>query len=77
MPTISLRINDEDGKLIHDYVKVNNLNLSEFVRNAVLEKIEDEMEISEEFAKELLKAKEEAKKGKLYTLEEARKELGI
>ena len=77
MPTISLRINDEDGKLIHDYVKVNNLNLSEFVRNAVLEKIEDEMEISEEFAKELLKAKEDAKKGKLYTLEEARKELGI
>ena len=77
MPTISLRINDEDGKLIHDYVKVNNLNLSEFVRNAVLEKIEDEMEISKEFAKELLKAKEEAKKGKLYTLEEARKELGI
>ena len=77
MPTISLRINDEDGKLIHDYVKVNNLNLSEFVRNAVLEKIEDEMEISEEFAKELLKAKEEAKKSKLYTLEEARKELGI
>ncbi len=77
MPTISLRINDEDGKLIHDYVKVNNLNLSEFVRNAVLEKIEDEMEKSEEFAKELLKAKEDAKKGKLYTLEEARKELGI
>ena len=77
MPTISLRINDEDGKLIHDYVKVNNLNLSEFVRNAVLEKIEDEMEISEEFAKELLKAKEDAKRGKLYTLEEARKELGI
>ena len=77
MPTISLRINDEDGKLIHDYVKVNNLNLSEFVRNAVLEKIEDEMEISKEFAKELLKAKEEAKKGKLYTLEEARKELVI
>lgn len=62
MPTISLRINDEDGKLIHDYVKVNNLNLSEFIRNAVLEKIEDEMEISKEFAKELLKAKEEAKK---------------
>lgn len=77
MPAISLRINDEDGKLIHDYVKVNNLNLSEFVRNAVLEKIEDEMEISEEFAKELLKAKEKAKNGKLYTLEEARKELGI
>lgn len=77
MPTISLRINDEDGKLIHDYVKVNNLNLSEFVRNAVLEKIEDEMEISEEFAKELLRAKEDAKNGKLYTLEEARKELGI
>ena len=77
MTTISLRINDEDRKLIHDYVKLNNLNLSEFMRNTILEKIEDEMEMSEEFVKELLKAKEETKNGKLYTLEEARKELDL
>ena len=31
MTTISLKINDEDRKLIQDYVKANNLNQSEFM----------------------------------------------
>ena len=31
MTTISLRINDENRKLIQDYVKANNLNQSEFM----------------------------------------------
>ena len=76
MTTISLRI-DDDKKLIDQYVKVKHLNLSEFIRNTILEKIEDEMQMSEQFVKELLKAKEDAKNEKLFTLEEACKELGI
>lgn len=35
------------------------------------------MEMSEAFAKKLLKAKDGAKNEKLYTLTEARKELGM
>ena len=75
--TISVRLSEKDTELIKTYAEKNNNSFSDLIRNAVLEKIEDEMEKSKEFAKELLKAKEEAKKGKLYTLEEARKELGI
>lgn len=77
MTTISLKVNDEDAKLIREYAASNGLSLSEFVRETLLERIEDEMEMSESFTKELLKAREDAKNGKLYTLEEARKELGI
>lgn len=77
MKTISLKITDEDAKLIHDYVAMNNLSPSEFIRETVLDRIEDELEISETFATELLQAKEESINGKSYTLEEVRKELGI
>lgn len=73
MPTISFRINDDDKKFINDYVRANNLNLSQFIRNTIIEKIEDEMEMSEAFEKELLKAKESAKYEKQYTFQEVRK----
>ncbi len=56
---------------------MNNLSLSEFIRETVLDRIEDELEISETFATELLQAKEESINRKSYTLEEVRKELGI
>ena len=37
MTTISLRVNDDESKLIHDYVSINQLNMSQFIRDAVLE----------------------------------------
>ena len=37
MTTISLRVNDDESKLIHDYVSVNQLNMSQFIRDAVLD----------------------------------------
>lgn len=48
MGTISLRLDDQDYKLVQDYVSINNLNLSAFVREALLEKIEDSMKLDEE-----------------------------
>lgn len=77
MKTISLKMTEEDAKLIHDYAAMNNLSLSEFIRETILDRIEDEMELSETFAKELLRTKEGSTNGKSYTLEEVRKELGI
>lgn len=71
------KMTNEDAKLIHDYAAMNNLSLSEFIRETVLDRIEEEMEMSETFAMELLQAKEESIYGKSYTLEEVRKELGI
>ena len=45
MTTISLRVNDDESKLIHDYVSVNQLNMSQFIRDAVLDKIENDLSI--------------------------------
>ncbi|MBQ9297922.1 MAG: ribbon-helix-helix protein, CopG family [Clostridia bacterium] len=71
--TISVRLNEEDTELIKAYAEIKNISLSDLIREAVLEKIEDELD---------LKAYEEAmkeykKNPKTYTLEEVKKELGI
>ena len=48
MTTISLRVNDDESKLIHDYVSVNQLNMSQFIRDAVLDKIENDFDLDED-----------------------------
>ena len=45
MNVITLRINDEDNKLVRDYAKANNITISDLVRNSVLEKIEDDIDL--------------------------------
>lgn len=71
--TISVRLNDEDTKLIKAYADINKISVSEMIRNAILEKIEDEYDL-----KAYKKAMEEYKKNpKTYTLEEVKKELGL
>ena len=43
--TISVRLNEQDTELIKAYAELNNITLSELIRNAVLEKIEDESDL--------------------------------
>ena len=43
--TISVRLSEEDTKLIKAYSDMNNISLSDLIRNAVLEKIEDEYDL--------------------------------
>lgn len=71
--TISVRLSDKDTKLIKTYAEMNNISLSDLVRNAVLEKIEDEYDLKcyEEAIKEY------EKNPKTYTLEEVKEELGL
>lgn len=45
MNVITLRINDDDNKLVRDYAKANNITISDLVRNSVLEKIEDDIDL--------------------------------
>ena len=47
MNTISLRMNDEDTKLLRDYVSVNKLNMSQFIRELIMDKLEEEFELDE------------------------------
>ncbi|MBO4298063.1 MAG: CopG family transcriptional regulator [Clostridia bacterium] len=44
--TMSIRMSEEDQKLIRDFAKLYNMTASEFIRRAVMEKIEDEVDIS-------------------------------
>ena len=45
MNSITLRINDDENNLIRDYAKANNITISELMRQSVLEKIEDEIDL--------------------------------
>ncbi|MBR3249084.1 MAG: ribbon-helix-helix protein, CopG family [Clostridia bacterium] len=71
--TVSVRLNEEDEKLIKSYAKINNMSLSDLIRKAIIEKIEDEYDL-----KSYEKAMKEYKKNpKTYTIEEAKEELGL
>ena len=43
--TVSLRLSEDDARLIKDYAKLHGVTVSEFLRHAALEKIEDELDV--------------------------------
>ncbi len=70
---LTLRVNDKERELIEKTAKVYGMSMSEFMRHAIFEKLEDEFD---------LKAYEEAKaeydaNPKVYSLDEVSKMLGI
>lgn len=71
--TISVRLNDEDIKLIKAYAEMNKISLSDLIRKTIMEKIEDEYDL-ECYNKAI---KEYKKNPKTYTLEEVKEELGL
>lgn len=71
--TISVRLSEEDTELIKAYATLNNISVSELIRNAVLEKIEDEYDL-ESYKKAI---KEYNNNPKTYTLDEVKEELGL
>ena len=46
MSTVSVRFNDKDDMLIRKYAELHNMDLSSFIRQAVLDKIEDEYDLT-------------------------------
>lgn len=42
---ISVRFNKEEEELVKAYAKMNNISLSDLVRNAIMEKIENEYDL--------------------------------
>ena len=71
--TISVRLSDKDTELIKAYANMNNISLSDLVRIAVLEKIEDEYDLKSYYEA----MKEYNKNPKTYTMDEVKKELGL
>ena len=72
MGTISLRMDEEDEKLIKEYAKTKNITVSSLIRNAVLEKIEDEIDL-----KAILDYEERLKNGEVeyISFDEVKKRL--
>lgn len=70
---ISVRLEEKDEQLVRAYTKVIGVNISDFVRDTIMEKIEDELDL---MAYE--KAIEEYKKEPVsFTLDDVEKELGL
>lgn len=70
---ISLRLNEKDASLIKKYAEINNITISELVRQSVIEKIEDEYDLSS-FNKTYSEYKNDKE---TYSLNDVKKELGL
>jgi hypothetical protein len=73
MSALSIRLNDDEKKIINAYAKFNNKTITQVVKEAILEKIENEFDLNE-----LNKAIEEYEKNPIsYSSDEVWKILGI
>ncbi len=71
--SISIRISKKEKQIIKEYSKLNGLSVSEAMRQAIFEKIEDEYDIL--MLEEAVGDYEENKK--TYSLDEVKEALGI
>ena len=46
MTTMTLRMEDGDAELVRRYAKFEGKSISDFIRDAILEKIEDQQDLS-------------------------------
>lgn len=74
MRTISFNVSEEEEKFIKDYVTANCLNLSEFIKDAIFEKMEEDLLLDEQ---RILTAREKAKSERRYDHTEVWKRLGV
>jgi len=72
MSTISVRFNDKDDTLIRKYAKLHGMDLSTFIRQAAIEKIEDDYDLAL-----FNKVWEEVKDKELMTHDALEKELNL
>ena len=73
MPVISVRLNEEETELIKSYCLLHGVSLSDALKRALIEKIEDEFDLAEYEA-----AKTKYEENPIsYSLDEVRKELNL
>jgi len=74
MPHVSLRVTDQEKDWMESYARVHGVNLSEAIKEAFFEKLEDEYDL-----KAIREHEEEKAKGdmKYYSHEEVGKMLGL
>ena len=74
MSVVSIRLNDDEEEVLKNYIKSKGLNLSQYIKNIIFEKIEEEYDLKS--VQEYLKAKSEGTLN-LIPFEEAIKEWDI
>ena len=74
MSVVSIRFNDEEEEIVKNYIKSKGTNLSQYIKNIIFEKIEEEYDLK--IVQEYLKAKSEDTLN-LIPFEEAVKEWDI
>ena len=71
MSTMTMRIDDADAAIIRKYAKFEGKTISDFIRDAVFEKIEDQEDL------ETLRVAIAEDDGTRYSHEQVLKELGL
>ena len=74
MPHVSLRVSESEKKWMEGYANFHGINLSDAIKAAFFEKLEDEYDL-----KTIEEHEQDKKAGKVkyYTLDEVKKELGL
>ena len=73
MAVTSVRLTEEESALIRSYCTIHGMSMSDALKRALIERIEDEFDLAEfESAKKRYEEKPVS-----YSLEEVRKELGL
>ncbi|MZQ98882.1 MAG: hypothetical protein GT601_14530 [Acidaminobacter sp.] len=72
MGTVSLRLNDRDDALIRKYAEIHNLDLSSFIRETVLARIEEDYDLAL-----FDRIWEETREEERYGHDQVKKELGL
>ena len=74
MGTISIRFSDEEVNLIKGYTSANGISVSSFIRDSVLDAVEESLRLDED---RILSSWEQAKEEPRYTFDEMVKELNL
>jgi len=74
MPHVSLRVTEEEKNWMEGYAKVKGISLSEALKEAFFDKLDDEYDL-----KAIREYEEEKSKGsiKYYSLDEVKQRLGL
>lgn len=71
MTTMTLRMDDADAEVVRKYAAFEGVSISDFMRDAVFEKIEDSQDLAD------LRAAAAADDGVRFSLSDVKSELGL
>ncbi|WP_154028031.1 type II toxin-antitoxin system RelB family antitoxin [Olsenella uli] len=71
MTTMTLRMDDADAEVVRKYAAFEGVSISDFLRDAVFEKIEDSQDLAD------LRAAAAADDGVRFSLSDVKSELGL